>query len=210
MFTLSVISMIGSVSLSVIIVAPIMSLSVMPRYGNMVPRTEYGKIATMVYAVFGIPVYVLYFMNMGKVFAEFFKWIYCRLYRCTVRRSKVEEYDTMDEEAGEEVDEEEYLEEDEEEVQVLVPSTACVWVMLGYLLTGTIMFAEWEQWNYLDSTYFCVISLLKIGLGDFVPGTSTLVNDAGQRQMNNVKLIINFLYLLGRNTIARKFYYATH
>ena len=82
--------------------------------------------------------------------------------------------------------------------------------LVGGLLTGTIMFAEWEQWNYLDSTYFCVISLLKIGLGDFVPGTSTLVNDVGQRQMNNVKLIINFLYLLGRNTIARKFYYATH
>ena len=30
-------------------------------------RTEWGKIATMVYALFGIPVYILYFMNMGKV-----------------------------------------------------------------------------------------------------------------------------------------------
>ena len=37
------------------------------RYGNLVPRTQWGKIVTMMYAVCGIPVYILYFMNMGKV-----------------------------------------------------------------------------------------------------------------------------------------------
>uniref|UniRef100_A0A6P7HHZ5 TWiK family of potassium channels protein 18-like n=1 Tax=Diabrotica virgifera virgifera TaxID=50390 RepID=A0A6P7HHZ5_DIAVI len=40
MYSLSVITMIG--------------------YGNLVPRTSYGKIATVVYALFGIPLYVLY------------------------------------------------------------------------------------------------------------------------------------------------------
>ena len=49
-----------------------------------------------------------------------------------------------------------------EQQQALVPSTACIWVMLGYLTMGTIMFAEWEDWNYLDSAYFCVTSLLKV------------------------------------------------
>jgi hypothetical protein len=39
---------------------------------------------------------------------------------------------------------------------------ASIWVMLGYLSMGTIMFAEWEDWNYLDSAYFCVTSLLKV------------------------------------------------
>ena len=37
------------------------------RYGNLVPRTKWGKIVTMMYAVCGIPVYILYFKNMGKV-----------------------------------------------------------------------------------------------------------------------------------------------
>ncbi len=36
-------------------------------YGNVVPRTKAGKITAIVYACFGIPVYILYFMNMGKV-----------------------------------------------------------------------------------------------------------------------------------------------
>ena len=37
------------------------------RYGNLVPSTKWGKIVTMLYAVCGIPVYFIYFMNMGKV-----------------------------------------------------------------------------------------------------------------------------------------------
>jgi hypothetical protein len=53
-------------------------------------------------------------------------------------------------------------------MQVIVPSTACVWVMMVYLLVGTIMFAEWEGWNYLDSLYFCVTSLCKVHKVNFV------------------------------------------
>ena len=48
-----------------------------------------------------------------------------------------------------------------EQEEILIPSSACVWVMLLYISLGTIMFAEWEQWDYLDSAYFCVTSLLK-------------------------------------------------
>ena len=61
MFTLGMISMIG--------------------YGDIVPRSEPGKIATLAYATFGIPVYVLYFMSMGKVFANVLKWVYTKAYR---------------------------------------------------------------------------------------------------------------------------------
>lgn len=55
-------------------------------YGNVYPKTEEGKIATLVYAGFGIPVYILYFMNMGKVFAAVLKWVYTKAYRWNVRR----------------------------------------------------------------------------------------------------------------------------
>ena len=70
MFSLSVFTMIG--------------------FGHLVPRTEYGKIATIIYAVFGIPVYVLYFMSMGRVLASTFKWFYCKIVHCTanIRKEK--------------------------------------------------------------------------------------------------------------------------
>lgn len=44
-----------------------LSIFTMNGYGNVVPKTSLGKAATVVYAVFGIPLYVLYFRNMGKV-----------------------------------------------------------------------------------------------------------------------------------------------
>ncbi len=55
---------------------------------------------------------------------------------------------------------------------MIVPSTTCLYVMVSYLVLGTVMFAAWEGWEYLDAVYFCVTSLLKIGFGDFVPGTN--------------------------------------
>ena len=71
-----------------------------------------------------------------------------------------------------------------------------------YLLIGTVMFAEWEGWNYLDSLYFCVISLGKIGFGDLVPGTSSQSSN-----QHEVKLVVNFVYLLLGMAIVAMCYY---
>lgn len=68
--------------------------------------------------------------------------------------------------------------------------------MTFYVVVGTIMFAESEGWNYLDSVYFCVTSLTKIGLGDFVPGESSEKNSAVGAETDQAKLVINFCYLL--------------
>ncbi|XP_025829023.1 potassium channel subfamily K member 2 [Agrilus planipennis] len=149
MFSLSIITMVG--------------------YGNMVPRTPWGKGVTVIYAVFGIPLYVLYFMNMGEVLAGVFRWGYTWLYECSTERGV-----------------------NEPPKRIIVPSTACLWVIGAYVLTGAIMFAEWEKWNYLDSTYFCVTSLCKIGFGDLVPGA----NISDSRSGSQTKLVINFIYML--------------
>ncbi|XP_040572245.1 potassium channel subfamily K member 15 [Lepeophtheirus salmonis] len=188
MFTLSVITMIG--------------------YGNLVPKTQWGKIGTMVYACIGIPVYILYLMSMGKVFASVLKWVYTKMYRWNVRRKwrHLEKFETIQ-------DEEQYF--DELEQQVIVPSTTCLWVMMLYLLIGTVTFAEWEGWNYLDSVYFCVTSLAKIGFGDFIPGTSNTLFATESNSISHdeilrneqIKLVINFVYLLvGMGIVAMCYY----
>lgn len=80
--------------------------------------------------------------------------------------------------------------------------------MIIYLLIGTILFAEWEGWNYVDSVYFCVTSLAKIGFGDFVPGRTdyNLLNlelddksakiDPRITKIVQIKLVITFVYIL--------------
>lgn len=160
-----------------------LSVFTMIGYGNIVPKTPWGKIATIAYACFGIPVYILYFCNMGKVLAKTFKWLYVNAHECSRRDDIV------------------FEDEDVQPIRrkITVPSTACLWVMTFYIFIGTIMFGAWENWNYLDSTYFCVISLCKIGFGDFVPGAN-IADSAGG---SHLKLVINFIYvLLGMGIVA--------
>lgn len=148
MFSLSIITMIG--------------------YGNMVPKTGHGRLATVIYAVFGIPLYILYFMNVGDALAGCFRCVYRWMYECSSENS-----------------------EDDPPKRIIVPSTACLWVIGAYVLTGAIMFGAWERWNFLDSIYFCVTSLCKLGFGDLVPGASI---DASNHA-NQTKLVINFVYI---------------
>lgn len=162
MFCLSVFSMIG--------------------YGNMYPRTEWGKATTVIYATFGIPLYILYFLNMGKVLAKTFRWLYRKLHEC----SRQETDDGLS-----------------TRKKVIVPSSACVWVMFFYILLGSAMFSYLERWNFKNAVYFCVTSLCKIGIGDFVPGTNSdtlsdifRFTNSDTQSENHTKLIINFVYIL--------------
>jgi len=87
-------------------------------YGEIVPRTDAGKIGTIVYAVFGIPVYILYFMNMGKVLAQFLKWVYTKAYRWNVRRKWRK---SLDYSQGEDAElDEAFLDEMERQVEMMM------------------------------------------------------------------------------------------
>lgn len=39
-----------------------------------------------------------------------------------------------------------------------------------YICGGALLFSRWEDWEFLDGSYFCFISLSTIGFGDIVPG----------------------------------------
>jgi hypothetical protein len=47
---------------------------------------------------------------------------------------------------------------------------AFLWA-LSTLLVGTIFYHWAEGWSYLDSVYFCVVSLGTVGYGDLTPTT---------------------------------------
>jgi len=47
---------------------------------------------------------------------------------------------------------------------------ALIWA-LTTLLIGTVFYHWMEGWSYLDSLYFCVVSLGTVGYGDLTPTT---------------------------------------
>lgn len=51
-------------------------------YGNVSPKTVKGKIVTIVYAIVGMPLFLLYLSNIGDILARCFKWLYSRCCLC--------------------------------------------------------------------------------------------------------------------------------
>ena len=50
-------------------------------------------------------------------------------------------------------------------------SRPAIFWALGTLLIGTLAYHWLEGWNFLDSLYFCVVSLATVGYGDYTPTT---------------------------------------
>lgn len=44
-----------------------------------------------------------------------------------------------------------------------VPIWLCVFLVVSYIFGGAFLFSEWEKWSFLDSAYFCFITLTTIG-----------------------------------------------
>jgi hypothetical protein len=80
--------------------------------------------------------------------------------------------------------------DDDDDEEMSVPLLVTVFVIPLYLTLGAILFNIWENWGFLNSFYFCFITLTTIGFGDFVPGSALNV------QAEKEKLISAALYIL--------------
>lgn len=93
------------------------------------------------------------------------------------------------------------LEDDRDKPPVTIPVVVTLMFMAGYIFCGTLLFAMWgKNWDYVEGSYFCFITLSTIGFGDFVPGMSV------DSWHNDGKKVMCSLYLLfGLATVAMCF-----
>ncbi|XP_013164239.1 PREDICTED: uncharacterized protein LOC106115432 [Papilio xuthus] len=88
-----------------------------------------------------------------------------------------------------------------------IPVGIVLFLLLAYICVGATIFSVWENWSFLDATYFCFIALATIGFGDFVP-TSFLTSKHNTENSKNeyIQMIACCAYLVfGLILIAMSF-----
>uniref|UniRef100_A0A8R1Y4L1 Potassium channel domain-containing protein n=1 Tax=Onchocerca volvulus TaxID=6282 RepID=A0A8R1Y4L1_ONCVO len=188
-------------------------------YGNTSAKTYFGKTLTILFAIIGIPLMLLFLTNIGDIMAKIFRFLYARSIRLKYRlilwhkRRKAAELrhansDVCTDLSGDsfrtapnmqnmltaraQIEQLEVKESVEAQLQrISVPLSLVFFTMFAYLVAGSVLFCLWEGWTFLDSFYFCYISLTTIGFGDKFPGAS-VGNDKDAQK----KLVITSVYLL--------------
>ncbi|VDK70123.1 unnamed protein product [Onchocerca ochengi] len=177
-------------------------------YGNTSAKTYFGKTLTILFAIIGIPLMLLFLTNIGDIMAKIFRFFYARSIRLKYRlilwhkRRKAAELrhanSVVSRFAGArdsfrtapnmqnmltaraQIEQLEVKESVEAQLQrISVPLSLVFFTMFAYLVAGSVLFCLWEGWTFLDR------------FGDKFPGAS-VGNDKDAQK----KLVITSVYLL--------------
>ncbi|VBB29262.1 unnamed protein product [Acanthocheilonema viteae] len=197
-------------------------------YGHIVPRTNEGRIACLMYALLGIPLILVTIADIGRFLSAGIVWIHYTMrlirlelfrksaqfciYCCNcipiVRKKKkqpikvsvnefanvkrlkrrrqnhidtiseagtfedISEIHTQESEKTFSEDTEaraDELEESELHRNRRVSVLFVLVIMIGYTAGGACLMQLWENWTFMESFYFCFVTVTTIGFGDIVP-----------------------------------------
>jgi len=194
-----------------------MAFTLFSGYGHIAPKTDCGRMVTIAYALFGIPLTLLCLANMGSFLGDCFRFLYKHIclavmWLCCPSQAKwsssrksrhsQKHLQMMDEENPLHNDAYMVMDKNDDKAEkIRVPILVSLILIALYILGGAALFATWENWDYLVGSYFCFITLSTVGFGDFVPGAGIYSNIS-----SNEKLIICCFYLIfGLSLIAMCF-----
>uniref|UniRef100_A0A3Q2FKX7 Potassium channel, subfamily K, member 4a n=1 Tax=Cyprinodon variegatus TaxID=28743 RepID=A0A3Q2FKX7_CYPVA len=118
-------------------------------FGNLSPRTWFGQLFCVCYALVGIPMFGFLLAGVGD-------------HMGTVLRRAVAKIEKL------------FLKRKIRPTTVRVMS-AVLSILIGcliFLAVPTVVFQKVEKWSFLESLYFVVITLTTVGFGDYVPGAN--------------------------------------
>lgn len=133
-------------------------------YGHSTPQTVGGKIFCMFYALVGIPLCIVMFQSVGERLNTFVTFLLKQMKKCLkMKNSDVSQTNL-----------------------ILVAMNLSVIV----LTAGAAAFNYYEKWEYINSFYYCFITLTTIGFGDYV---ALQKNGALQKQPQYVVFSLIFI-----------------
>ncbi|CAB3398963.1 unnamed protein product [Caenorhabditis bovis] len=133
-------------------------------YGHLYPSTVPGRLFTMIYAIFGIPLVLSILDDLGKLLTRCLKTPWWLL-KCGCRRAfryctkqTLAEIKKLDD-------------EDRRDLEIFdLPIPIAIFVVIAWIFICSATFCIWESdWDYFVAFYFFFISLTTIGLGDITP-----------------------------------------
>lgn len=148
-------------------------------YGGVSPRTQWGRIAALVYAMFGIPIVLLYLSAMGEGLSSALRRIFRKVRSASENNSNKTVPSENIQNGGNVISNEKKIQTFHMKINNAhpityhyspsVPISICVIILICYIVLGAVLFHKVQHWGLLESLYFCFTSLGTIGFGDVSP-----------------------------------------
>uniref|UniRef100_A0A0K0E7C5 Potassium channel domain-containing protein n=1 Tax=Strongyloides stercoralis TaxID=6248 RepID=A0A0K0E7C5_STRER len=162
-------------------------------YGNPVAKTNSGKLASIIYIMIGIPLFLIILKKIGKIMSEtltkiYQHYMYARkqlpsakknlIRKASMRLPKKMDIISTISDKVDSYNSETFIEDEEspeKEVEDF-PILLALLIMILWIALSAALFCIWEtEWPYLTSVYFFFVSISTVGLGDIVPSKFDMI-----------------------------------
>ncbi|XP_020500370.2 potassium channel subfamily K member 1 [Labrus bergylta] len=138
-------------------------------YGHTVPLSDEGKAFCIFYAILGIPVTL------------FFLTVVVQRIMVVVTRRPVDYFHRR------------WAMSKPKLAAIHATCLALIMTLLLLIIPAWIFYSLEKDWDFLESLYFCFISLTTIGLGDYVPGETHSKDDNPHPQLYRLSITVYLL-----------------
>jgi potassium channel subfamily K protein 1 len=150
-------------------------------YGDVTVQTRLGKVFCILFASIGIPTTLLLLYAVIErlmKLTNFLFDLFCDTFQPILNRTSCL-----------------YEKVSKSRMHSLFALGCALLVLILMFIVPAWIYSRIEEWSYLNSFYYCFISLSTVGLGDYVPG------DAVEQKHRHLYKIISTLYLIVGVTI---------
>ncbi|KAF9933154.1 Potassium channel [Mortierella alpina] len=160
-------------------------------YGNLSPKSVAGRIVFFIYGIFGISSIAFFIMSLRNAVIEQFQWRLVQRFALPSHLTRVQTRMSAKDLSYPVARFEEEQRVKKVVKRKMIVRMLSIWIVLWF--GGAGVFCAFEKWSFLESLYFCYVTLTTIGFGDYVP------SEPGSIEFWNIYVFIGltiFAYIL--------------